>query len=144
MSAENEVREASRKFYAALNRMANGEKGSMNDVWSHDPGVTAMHPIGGRTTGWEGVRASFDGVAEIAADATLGLKDQFIRVLGDVAYELGVEQGQFKMAGNPVRVEIRVTNIYKRDAGGWRIIHHHTDTSPAMIEVLSRLPPPSA
>ena len=35
--------------------------------------------------------------------------------------------------------EQRVTNIYRREAGAWKIVHHHTDISPAMLETLSRL-----
>lgn len=141
MSTEDEVRKASETFYAALNRMGNGEKGAMTDVWSHGAAVTAMHPIGGRTMGWDSLRDSFDQVAGMASDATIGLRDQFIQVLGDMAYELGVEHGEFKMAGQPVSLEQRVTNIYKREAEGWKLVHHHTDPSPAMLDVLKRLPP---
>lgn len=36
-------------------------------------------------------------------------------------------------------IEHRVTNIYQREAGAWKIVHHHTDTSAAMLEILSRL-----
>ncbi|MEO6354113.1 MAG: hypothetical protein ABI656_00070 [bacterium] len=32
----------------------------------------------------------------------------------------------------------RVTNIYQREAGGWKLIHHHTDLVPAMLDVLNR------
>lgn len=139
MSAESEVRKASEAFYAALNRMGNGEKGAMSDAWSHGTEVTAMHPIGGRTMGWDSVRESFDQVAGMASDAKIGLKDQYIQVLGDVAYELGVEFGKFKMAGHEVKLEHRVTNIYKREAKGWKLVHHHTDTSLGMLDVLSKL-----
>jgi ketosteroid isomerase-like protein len=141
MSTEGEVRKASEAFYAAINRMGNGEKGAMAGVWSHGAAVTAMHPIGGRTTGWDSVRDSFDQVAGMASGAKIGLKDQFIQIVGDMAYELGVEHGEFKMAGQHVNLEHRVTNIYKREAGGWKLVHHHTDPSPAMLDVLKRLPP---
>jgi ketosteroid isomerase-like protein len=139
MSAESEVRNASEMFYAALNRMGNGVLGAMAQVWSHGSQVTAMHPIGGRTTGWDAVRDSFDQVAGMAKDAKIGLKDQHIQVVGEMAYELGVEFGTFMMAGHEVKLEHRVTNIYKREGGAWKVVHHHTDTSAAMLEVLSRL-----
>jgi hypothetical protein len=35
-----------------------------------------------------------------------------------------------------------VTNIYQREAGAWKIIHHHADLVPAMVEVLQRLQAP--
>ena len=113
----------------------------MADVWSHGTAVTAMHPIGGRTTGWDSVRDSFDQVAGMASGAKIGLKDQFIQIVGDMAYELGIEHGEFNMVGHPVRLEHRVTTIYRREAGGWKLVHHHADPSPAMLDVLKRLPP---
>ncbi|MDR6534637.1 nuclear transport factor 2 family protein [Variovorax soli] len=142
MSAEDEIREASRQFYAGLSRMANGESGALVDIWSHSAAVTTMHPIGGREVGWDAVGESFDKVAQLASDGKVGLKDQLIQVAGDVAYEVGIEQGQVKLGGQQVTLEHRVTNIYRREAGAWKLVHHHTDISPAMLDVLSRLPPP--
>ncbi|MDO8252211.1 MAG: nuclear transport factor 2 family protein [Rhodoferax sp.] len=139
MSTEDEVRKASKQFYAGLSRMAKGDSGSLADIWSHSAAVTAMHPIGGREVGWDAVRASFEKVAELASDGEVGLRDQLIRVVGDAAFEVGIEHGQIKLAGQQVAIEHRVTNIYQREAGAWKIVHHHTDTSPAMLDVLSRL-----
>lgn len=139
MSTADEVRRASEQFYAGLNRMANGERGALADSWSHSATVTTMHPIGGREVGWDAVRDSFDQVAAIASDGSIRLTDQRIQVAGDMAYEVGVEQGAFTMAGHDVSLEHRVTNVYRREDGGWKLVHHHTDTSPAMLEVLGRL-----
>ena len=139
MSTEDEIRNASKQFYAGLNRMANGNASPLADIWSHGVDVTAMHPIGGRKVGWDAVRASFEQVAKMASDGKIELSDQLIRAVGDVAYEVGIERGQFRLAGERVAIEHRVTNIYRREAGAWKMIHHHTDTSPAMLEVLSRL-----
>ena len=139
MSAEDEVRKASDQFYAALSRMANGNADALADIWSHGATASAMHPIGGREVGWDAVRTSFEGVAEIASDGKVEIKDRLIRIVGDMAYELGNEQGKFKLAGEEVTIENRVTNIYEREAGVWKISHHHTDISPAMQDILSRL-----
>jgi len=144
VSKEDEVRNASKQFYTALNRMLNGDAGPLKAIWSHGSSVTTMHPIGGRQVGWEEVWGAWDQVAKVASDGKVELKDQLIHVTGDAAYEIGVEQAQFKLAGQQVAGQIRVTNIYAREAGAWKIIHHHTDTVPAMIEILSRLQPPSA
>lgn len=143
MSAEDEVRKASKQFYAGLNRVVNGDAGPLADSWSHSASATTMHPIGGREVGWDAVRGSFEQVAEISSEGKIELKDQLIRVAGDVAYEVGIEQGQLKLAGHQTSIEHRVTNIYERVAEAWKIVHHHTDISPAMCDVLSRLQPPS-
>ena len=138
MSTEDEVRKASEQFYAAVNRMVNGDAGPLADIWSHSAVVTTMHPIGGREVGWDKVRQSWEQVAQLASEGQVKLGDQIIQVAGDVAYELGVEHGQAKLAGQQVTIEHRVTNIYRRESGAWKIVHHHTDVSPAMRDVLSR------
>ena len=139
MSAEDEVRRTSQQFYAALNKMGNGDASSLWDVWSHRADVTTLHPIGGRQVGWDAVRTSFEQVAAQARDAKIELKDQLVRTDGDVAWELGVERGTFTLGGQSLTLEHRVTNVYRQEAGEWKIVHHHTDPSPAMMEVLSKL-----
>jgi ketosteroid isomerase-like protein len=138
MAAEDEVRDASARFYAALNSMTDGSAAPMMEIWSHGT-ATTMHPIGGRETGWEEVRGSFEQVAGLASGGHVELRDQRIELLGDVAYEVGVEYGQAKLAGENIAIEHRVTNIYRREPGGWKIVHHHTDISPAMVALLTRL-----
>ena len=43
------------------------------------------------------------------------------------------------MAGEQIAIDQRVTNVYRREAGGWKMVHHHTDLSPAMLDLLGRL-----
>jgi ketosteroid isomerase-like protein len=138
-SPEEEVREASARFYAGLNQMANGDGVGLADIWSHGADVTTMHPIGGREVGWGKVKESFQQVAQVARDGRIRLDDQIIRVTGDLAYELGVERGALDLAGQGVAVDGRVTNIYRREGGDWKLVHHHADTSPAMVAVINRL-----
>jgi ketosteroid isomerase-like protein len=139
MSDEDDIRRASAKFYAALNSMMEGDAAPIAEIWSHSSAVTTMHPIGGRQTGWDDVRGSFEQVAGLASGGHAELRDQSIQVSGDMAYEVGIEHGQAKLAGEQIAIDHRVTNVYRREAGGWKIVHHHTDTSPAMLAILSRL-----
>ena len=41
MATQDEVRKASEQFYAALNRMLNGDAGPLADIWSHSAAVTS-------------------------------------------------------------------------------------------------------
>ncbi|WP_306601995.1 nuclear transport factor 2 family protein [Geothrix sp. 21YS21S-2] len=136
---EDEVREASARFYSALNRMANGDADPLAEVWHHGAEATTMHPVGGREAGWGPVQASFAQVAHLASEGQIRLEEQLVRVVGDLAYELGVERGAVKLGGLQSTVDSRVTNIYRKDEGTWRIVHHHTDVSPSMVEILDRL-----
>ncbi len=139
MSVESEVRLASENFYASLNRMANGEAGTMNAVWSHGADTTALHPIGGRDVGWNQIGDSFERVASVASSGEIRLTDQIIRVVGDVAYEVGTEAGTLTLGGLTAAISHRVTNIYRRESGNWKVVHHHADPSPAMMDLLARL-----
>lgn len=138
MATENDVSEASKRFYAALNAMVRGENGPMAGAWLHDASVSTMHPIGGRETGWDQVRASFEGVGTIASGGQIELVDQKIQVSGDMAYEVGIESGHATFAGEKMAIEHRVTNVYRRDAGVWKMVHHHTDVSRQMVDLLAR------
>jgi ketosteroid isomerase-like protein len=139
MSSEDEVRGASARFYAALNGMIDGDASRLADIWSHSDSVTTMHPIGGEQVGWADVQESFQQVAGLASGGHVELRDQIIHTGGELAYELGTESGQIKLTGETVSIEQRVTNIYRREAGQWKIVHHHTDLSPAMPDILERL-----
>ena len=141
MAAEEDVRKASKQFYNALTNMAKGNAEQMGEIWSHDETATAMHPIGGRDVSWKAVKKSFEQVAGLATDGKIELKDQLIRVVGDVAYEVGIEIGQVKITGHQINIEHRVTNIYQLKGGKWKMIHHHGDISPAMLDLLSKLQP---
>ncbi len=138
-SPENEVHEASAQFYAGLNQMANGDAGPLADIWLQSNDATTMHPIGGRDLGWGKVQASFQQVAQVASEGRIKLDDQIIKIVGDLAYELGIERGVIKLAGKQAIIDGRVTNIYRREAGKWKIVHHHADVSSAMLEVFNQL-----
>ena len=139
MSAESEVRAASEKFYSALNQMLKGDAGPLAEAWSHGANVTTMHPIGGRETGWDKVSGTWSEVAKLCSGGQVKLNDAHIQVAGDMAYEVGTEKGHGTMAGQKVNIDHRVTNVYRRDAGTWKIVHHHTDLSPAMIDLVGKL-----
>ena len=138
MSAESEIHKASDQFYAAFNRLLNGNADSMEGVWSHDSSVTALHPIGGRTVGWDNLRESYRDIAQIAEEGHVKLNDQIIHVIGNFAYEVGVDRGEAIFAGYQVALDNRVTNIYHCEADSWKMVHRHTDISPAMLDVLNQ------
>lgn len=142
MSIVDDVRNASRQFYAALSRMANGDASRMAECWAHDAGVTAMHPLGGRQVGWDAIEESFEQFALLATEGKVELRDQVLQIGADMACEVGVEHGQMKLAGQKITLEHRVTNVYRHDDGAWKMIHHHTDVSPAVVDVIRRLQPP--
>ena len=57
----------------------------------------------------------------------------------DLAYEIGSERGTATIAGESVTIDQRVTNVYRREGGQWKMVHHHSDLSPAMLAIVQRL-----
>jgi ketosteroid isomerase-like protein len=89
-----------------------------------------MHPSGGRMVGWEEVGASWEQAAQ-AFSGGVALDDMVVvPITEDAAYTSGTEHGQGRIGDEMVRIEWRMTNIYRREADGWKIVHHHTDFSP--------------
>src|SRR5918995_3311832 len=106
MAVEDEIRQASEQFYEALNRTINGDSGSMMEVWSHSSEVTTLHPLGGRETGWEEVRASWEQVAQEFSEGQVSIEDLVVvPVSDDVAYTLGTENGQAKFGDQTVAID---------------------------------------
>ena len=139
MAVEDEIRQASEQFYVAINRAINGDPGPMTEVWSHGSDVATLHPLGGRETGWEEVRASWEQVAQAFSDGQVSIEDLVVVPLSeDVAYTLGSEHGQAKLGDQRVGIDWRVTNIYRHEEGEWKVVLHHTDVSPTLVEVLNR------
>ncbi|WP_152039464.1 YybH family protein [Salinigranum salinum] len=139
VAAEDDVRAASDQFYSALEAMANGDASSMGDIWSHEDDVTTMHPIGGREEGWDAVRGSWEGVAAASTDGTLTRSDQVIRVIGNAAYELCTESVSWTFAGEPMSLEGRATNVYRKEKGEWKVVHHHADLDASFAEMVANM-----
>jgi ketosteroid isomerase-like protein len=50
---------------------------------------------------------------------------------GDLAYTLGYERFSFSMDGGPVEpITLRVTHVYRREDGEWKVVHRHADVPP--------------
>jgi ketosteroid isomerase-like protein len=121
--------------------MLAGDASSLTDIWVHSAEATTMHPIGDRQVGWDQISKSFERVARLSTGGHVAISDQLFRVHGDTAYEVGVERAEFAAGGTQLTVNSRVTNIYYREAGGWKIIHHHGDKSPGISEALDKAEP---
>ncbi len=139
MSTEDEVRQACNQYYTALNHLLNGDAELMMEVWSHSSNVTVMHPVAGLPVGWEQVRASWEQFVQLCSGGQVTLRDPLFRVGTDLAYVVGTNAAQATLAGETISFELRVTHIFRREAGVWKSIHQHADIVPAMQAILNRL-----
>lgn len=117
---------------AAERALHDGDPGPRIQLWSHEDPVTLF---GARlaSVGWTEVEPTFVQVASwfdgsekwefevIAAGAS-----------GDLAYTVGYEHDQATVVdGHPRVYTLRVTHVYRREDGRWRIVHRHADFPPA-------------
>ena len=49
-------------------------------------------------------------------------------VVGEVAYTVGLESTSVSVDGEARTYTLRVTQIYRREDGEWRVAHRHADT----------------
>ena len=138
MSTEQEIRHAVEQFYAALSATLTGDAAPMLALWADGPEATVMHPGGGRQVGREEVRAAWEGWAGAVRDGRIEPADVTLRLLTpDVACVSAVERGEGTVGDVAIDVDQRATLVLRRDAGGWKAVHHHVDVIPALRDLMA-------
>ena len=125
------LREMSVRFYDAVNAIQRGDPAPMLALWSRADDATYCAPSGAMVHGWSALEGYWREAAARAAQAEpLMAAAQFVvMVLGDqLGYTVGVETVR-RMDGSVLFVA-RATNVFRREAGGWRVVHRHADAAP--------------
>ena len=111
--------------------LRNGDVEPRLALWSRADPVTVF---GARAsgTGWDDVSALFQTVASWFSDSTeFDFEVVAAGASGDLAYTVGYEHNRAKFEGQPRTYSLRVTHIYRREDGQWRVVHRHADIPPA-------------
>jgi ketosteroid isomerase-like protein len=127
---EKEVRTAAEQFYASLNSMFAGDIDPMLELWSHADDVTYMGPAGGILVGWEAVRKSWEDQAKLKLGGKVEPVDMHVIAGEEIGITVNYERGTNYTNGKLVEVNIRATNVFRRENGKWKMIGHHTDILP--------------
>ncbi len=121
--------EARRQVQAATDQFLQGNPASFQAHWSHGEDVTIFGGWGAYERGWEQV-----GPRLAWAAARFAGGEQTYQVLssgtsGDLAYTVALEQAQVRVVGQdmPAPMVLRVTHLYRREQGEWKLIHRHAD-----------------
>jgi ketosteroid isomerase-like protein len=129
--SEQTFRDALAEEEAAERELYNGNAEPYKALWSHSDQVTLFGAFGPCKTGWAELSRTFDWVARRYQGGTVTEEYQSIVEAGDNAYTVALEHGRVALDGGPERSQtIRVTQIYKREDGRWRLVHRHGDFSP--------------
>ena len=109
----------------------NGDAEPRLAMWSaRDPVTLFGAAMSG--SGWEQVSGIFHTIASRWSDCT----DQRVEMLaagvsGDLAYTVELEHTSVSVDGVPVEpYTLRVTQVYRREDGEWKVVHRHGDQIP--------------
>lgn len=120
------VLEANRSFYAALEAR---DAARMEALWSHAGDVACVHPGWHRLDGWEEISRSWRAIFANSRAWKVHPEEERAFVSTDVAVVLCVEILEASgAAGEPARMQ--ATNVFRREDGGWRMVHHHASAMP--------------
>jgi len=104
------------------------------EVWATSPDVSFIHPRG-HERGWEQVKKNF-------YEKTMAgpLSERKLRIAGDVSVHVYGDAAwaefywdfaaKFKEGGKPLNTKGRETQIFHKEAGGWRLVHVHYSGMP--------------
>jgi ketosteroid isomerase-like protein len=131
--------EAIEQSHRALVEIANGNAEPFRALYSQRDDVTLGNPFGPFARGPTEVAET---LARAAANYRDGRARDFERIAkyetADLAYIVEVERYEAKVGGSsgPSQVSLRVTSIFRRENGSWRLVHRHADpiTGPRPAE----------
>lgn len=111
----------------------NGDAAPRLAMWSTlDPLTLLGAASGGAKTGRESVVRISNWIAGNFSDCTAyDFELVAAGVSGDLAYTVGMERCTRSWQGGPPEDSIlRVTHVYRREHGEWKIVHRHGDIPP--------------
>lgn len=111
----------------------NGDPTLRLRMWSRRDPVTLLDAFGVARSGWDEVSKAFQWVASRFSNCK-AYRFELIAagVSGDLAYTVGYEYSEVSRDGGPVAPNrLRVTHVYRREDGEWKIVHRHGDALPA-------------
>lgn len=114
---------------AADEALHNGDPESRLALWSMNDPVTVLGAAKS-ATGWEEVSQLFRWLGTRFSHCTTFRYDLLASgVSGDMAYTVGYEHTAVSIEGVAAEpYTLRVTHVYRRENGEWKIAHRHADS----------------
>jgi ketosteroid isomerase-like protein len=126
----NSLQQAHEDLYAALNDMLAGDAEPILAVWSESDDVSYGGPFGEFDHGRAAIENEFQQVAQRKLQGELVVDNVHVVEGSDLGYTTCMEFGNNHVIdGEVVNLKQRATNIFRKESGGWKLIHHHTDSS---------------
>jgi ketosteroid isomerase-like protein len=118
------------RVHSATLDVGRGDPAAYMALWSNADDVSLFGAWGPCKQGWDEVSRTFRWVGTRFGGGDIVAEVAVAHVNGDIGYTVGYERGDMTIDGEPKSVTIRVTHIYRREAGDWKLIHRHGDFAP--------------
>jgi ketosteroid isomerase-like protein len=107
-----------------------GDPEKRSETYSHNDPVT-LFGAKWSASGWDNVRDVFRQLSAEWSNGHIDFELLAAGVSGDLAYTVGYEHTSASPNGGPdIQYRLRVTHVYRRENGEWKIVHRHADGLP--------------
>jgi len=114
---------------AAADDYVHGRAQAVDALTADRPPVTFFGPDGKVVKGAEAVVSAFDaGAARFGPGGDSQLEILQSAEGGDIGYWCGLQHAKVEMDGKTVPMTLRVTELFRREDGAWKLVHRHADT----------------
>lgn len=118
------------EYHDAGLQITNGNPDVYKRLYSRRDDVTLANPFGPPARGWSQVSARLDGAAANYRDGeVVGFENIATVIAPELAYTVEIESYRARVGGGDERlpVSVRVTTVFRREDGVWRVTHRHAD-----------------
>jgi ketosteroid isomerase-like protein len=118
----------------------NGDAGPRMALWSRNAPVTLFGALLTKS-GWSEIAPAFGWLASRFSDCE-SFEYEVIAAgaSGDLAYIVGIEHTTASVGGAaPAAYSLRVTTVFRREDGEWKVVHRHGDPLPDSVSARDQL-----
>jgi ketosteroid isomerase-like protein len=120
---QEQVMAANQAFYDAFEAL---DLERMARVWSEEAPLSCIHPAWELIEGRVEVIASWRRIFQSTSAVRFALRDVHVYVAGDTGWVVLIEQIDTRHGEERVAASAQATNVFVREASGWRLVHHHS------------------
>ena len=123
-----EAAEFLERCHRALRQHTSGNPRPYLDLWSDADDVSLMGGVGGHQVGLEQVTQLLTAAAKTLNYETWDAENLVTGFEETLGFTVELERLTRHVDGKLEEMSLRVTSIYRREGGAWKVIHRHGDS----------------